>query len=90
MLATLSKDFEVASAEQQELGESGCDAAAADGGKQAHHRPCWRKIRWTEDMGTLESSLEQLVGDTMLGAAFLSYQARSPRTSDKRWCTSCG
>merc|ERR1719197_795408 len=40
------------------------------------------KTRWTADMATLESSLEKLVGDTMLGAAFLSYQG--PFTADFR------
>ena len=83
MLATLSKDFEVASAEQQELKEK-ADTMQRQltAASKLITGLAGEKIRWTEDMGTLESSLEQLVGDTMLGAAFLSYQG--PFTADFR------
>jgi dynein heavy chain len=83
MLATLSAQFETASAEQKELKEeadrmerqltAASKLISGLGGE---------KTRWTADMGTLESSLEKLVGDTMLGAAFLSYQG--PFTADFR------
>ena len=40
------------------------------------------KARWTTDMANLRSSFDMLVGDTLLGAAFLSYQG--PFTFDFR------
>jgi len=83
LLETLTKEFEIASAEQQDLAAKAATmerqltaASKLIGGLSSE------KARWTDDMASLKINLEQLVGDTLLGAAFLSYQG--PFTADFR------
>ena len=83
MLATLSAQFETASAEQTQLkDEADTMQRQLTAASKLITGLGGEKTRWTSDMVTLESSLEKLVGDTMLGAAFLSYQG--PFTADFR------
>ena len=75
MLGGLRASFEKATAEKNELEEKAATMERQLGAaSKLITGLAGEKIRWTADVKHLKASLIKLVGDTLVGAAFLSYQ----------------